>query len=381
MSGSNKMQPNPKKRSRPKVELEPISMDEILAAPGMSGFVGILDPPEKVPHLQALVDDIKDVPLATLSDAALKARTAPETLKGGEIGKEPEVIRPPESIRSPATIKDPGIQRDIPSSPPPYIYAPMRNGRYVRRAMAAQDGHSAGEEILYQALWNCRYARPETQETKLLTIGWKAMSKLARLTPRNTKRNCQSLISKLAIEQLAEENSRESIGRTYRLYNYRAMEERRRAAGLEWVTRSRGVTFVPAPPMERPAPMNSGAEEGWVTPITPGVERDPGPKQLPAPIAQVLDEYLPGVNVESAADLLERCRAGAPGVTDEEIAYFLRQKAELMSRMGTVKSPLAFLKTAVPRCLEGDSLKQLRELERKRRPSDSTAGSDFLSNS
>ena len=82
MSGSNKMQPNPKKRSRPKVELEPISMDEILAAPGMSGFVGILDPPEKVPHLQALVDDIKDVPLATLSDAALKARTAPETLKG-----------------------------------------------------------------------------------------------------------------------------------------------------------------------------------------------------------------------------------------------------------------------------------------------------------
>ena len=33
-------------------------MDEILAGAGMSGFVSILDPPEDVPHLQALVDDI-----------------------------------------------------------------------------------------------------------------------------------------------------------------------------------------------------------------------------------------------------------------------------------------------------------------------------------
>jgi len=239
----------------------------------------------------------------------------------------------------------------------------MRNGRYVRRALAAQDGHSAGEEILYQALWNCRYARPESQETKLLTIGWKAMAKLARLTPRNTKRNCQSLISKLALEQLAEENSRESIGRTYRVYSYKAIEERRRASGLEWVTRSRGVLFVPPPLMEIPPPTAPGIGKDSVPQITRGIERDPGPKQLPLAIAQVMGEYLPGVTAESAADLVERCRAAAPGVTDEEIAYFMRQKAELMTRMGTVKSPLAFLKAAVPRCLTGAALRQLREIE------------------
>src|SRR5215471_7580558 len=51
----------PKKKSRHKEALQPISMDEILAGSGMSGFVSILDPPEEVPHLQALVDDITGV--------------------------------------------------------------------------------------------------------------------------------------------------------------------------------------------------------------------------------------------------------------------------------------------------------------------------------
>ena len=65
----------PKKKSRPKVELEPISMDEILAGAGMSGFVSILDPPEDVPHLQALVDDIRDMPL--LAGSEMRGRPGP----------------------------------------------------------------------------------------------------------------------------------------------------------------------------------------------------------------------------------------------------------------------------------------------------------------
>jgi hypothetical protein len=355
------MQSNPKKRSRHKVELEPISMDEILAAPGMSGFVSILDPPEKVPHLQALVNDIKDVPLDKLSDAALKARTIPETGRDAETTPYPEPLIAPEARKGPEIKTAPEAQGDTRSALPSYrVHAPMLNGRYVRRAVTAQEGHSAGEEILYQALWNCRYAHPESVETKILTIGWKAMSKLARLTPRNTKRNCQSLIAKLAIEQLAGENSRESIGRTYRVYSYKAIEERRQAAGLQWVTRSRGVLFVPAPPIWQPGLNEPGAE------TVPETKRDPGPYQIPTSVAQVFQEYLPGAEQRSVAELVRRCREKAPDATDDEIAYFLRQKAELMFRMGTVKSPMVFLSTAVPRCLEGDSLRLLREAELKR---------------
>src|ERR1043166_4063186 len=73
----------PKKKSRPKAVLEPISMEEILAGPGMSGFVSILDPPEAVPHLQALVDDIKDIPLPAVSERQWKGPKVPETSKAG----------------------------------------------------------------------------------------------------------------------------------------------------------------------------------------------------------------------------------------------------------------------------------------------------------
>src|SRR5260370_174130 len=105
----------PKKKSRPKLVLEPISIDEILSGPG--------------------------------------------TARGGD--------RPQTAMVRPTPT------------------------RYVRRAVLAQDGHSSGEEMLYQALWNSKYTRQETKETKLVTIGWKAMAKMARMTPRNTKRNCQ----------------------------------------------------------------------------------------------------------------------------------------------------------------------------------------------
>jgi len=43
-----------KKRSPPRAKIEPICVDELLTAAGMSGFLGVLDPPTPVPHLQQL---------------------------------------------------------------------------------------------------------------------------------------------------------------------------------------------------------------------------------------------------------------------------------------------------------------------------------------
>jgi hypothetical protein len=221
-----------------------------------------------------------------------------------------------------------------------------------------------------------------------VSMGWKAMSKLARLTPRNTKRNCHSLIAKLALEQLSDENSRESIGRTYRLFSYKAILERRRAAGLEWVMRSRGVVFVGAPPppaSEPPVRIVAGltAQRRFETvpaakaePAAPVVERDPGVERdtgvkstIPPTVVAALREYLPGVDDESVLALVSACREKAADATDDEIGYFVRLKADLMYRMGTIKSPMGFLKTAVPRCFEGESFRQFREAESRRRHS------------
>ena len=108
--------------------------------------------------------------------------------------------------------------------------------------MATHDGHSLGEEVLYQALWKA--ASDEASGTRTIVIGWRGMSQLCRMTPKNCKINTQRLIRKLALEVLSPYNTPESIGTTYRVYADEAILRRRRAAGLEWVVRSRGVEFV-----------------------------------------------------------------------------------------------------------------------------------------
>ena len=371
-------------------------MEEILAGPGMSGFVSILDPPEAVPHLQALVDDIKDIPLLAVAEGQWKPRRRGEAEAAPEMGaegsrlpkraganvihlrrrdgEEESPAATPEAERAPGPEGVPGAERDTGSPLPraPAAVTPSRRFR-VRRAVLAQDGHSSGEEVLYQSLWNCRYARPEAKETRLVTIGWKAMAKLARMTPRNTRRNCQSLIEKLALEQLSEENSRESIGRTYRLFSYKAILERRRAAGMEWVTRSRGVSFVAGdgagkatPAAERPAVV-PGVGMAPEAEREPGAKRDTRPQDFPGVIVRTLREYLPDVDDRSVRQLIEACRQKAADASEEEVDYFVRIKADLMQRMGTVKSPMGFLKASVPRCFEGESFRQFRAAEAKRR--------------
>ena len=378
-------------------------MEEILAGPGMSGFVSILDPPEAVPHLQALVDDIKDIPLLAVAEGQWKPRRRGATEASPEMGADGSRLpkraganvihlrRRDGEVESEAATPDiervPGAERDTGSPLPRAPAAAVPGKRFrVRRAVLAQDGHSSGEEVLYQSLWNCRYARPEAKETRLVTIGWKAMAKLARMTPRNTRRNCQSLIDKLALEQLSEENSRESIGRTYRLFSYKAILERRRAAGMEWVTRSRGVSFVAGEGSGVAAGLGTGGNREASRAvlaaealrmdrgvgIAPDAERDPGakrdtrPPEFPGLIVRTLREYLPDVDDASVRQLVEACRQKAADAREEEIDYFVRIKADLMQRMGTVKSPMGFLKASVPRCFEGESFRQFRAAEAKR---------------
>ena len=72
------------------------------------------------------------------------------------------------------------------------------------------------------------------------------MSHLARLSLNNCRQNIRSLIHKLAIEEIRAEQSSEKIGKTYLLYSQAAIMRRRKAAGLEWVIRTKGVVFVDA---------------------------------------------------------------------------------------------------------------------------------------
>jgi len=51
-------EPVTRKRCPPKPGIEPIHLDELLGGAGMSGFLGVLDPPAIMPHLAGAFADL-----------------------------------------------------------------------------------------------------------------------------------------------------------------------------------------------------------------------------------------------------------------------------------------------------------------------------------
>jgi hypothetical protein len=140
--------------------------------------------------------------------------------------------------------------------------------------MLAADGHSFGEQALYDALW--QHGHPQGADTRLITIGYRRMSDLARLTVNNCKANIQSLIQKLAVEEMA--TFTHSQGRTYIVYSDAAVVRRRREEGLTHYIKTRGVTFVDP---DSGAPLTLRVRDRKGTPISgPPEQSDPG-RNLP----------------------------------------------------------------------------------------------------
>ena len=249
------------KRSKRKLAMEPLGWDEIVSQPGMGGYLSFLNGPVPLPHLQSPAPRLYSNPVV-VSDPCIETDPAPYTtpilessadvITGPEVGSTSDVKINPD----PVVVSDPvtkghivnAVSPEVASIPkrsiPEILSVPAlpRHRLRIRRCAATHDGHSLGEEVLYQSLWKA--ASPESAETRTIVIGWRGMSQLCRMTPKNCKINTQRLIRKLALEVLSPYNTPESIGTTYRIYSDQAIFERRRGAGFEWVVRSRGVEFV-----------------------------------------------------------------------------------------------------------------------------------------
>jgi hypothetical protein len=256
----------------------------------------------------------------------------------------------------------------------------IRPPKKIRRAVKVQDAHSTGEQALYQALWN--EGAPETADSKLIRIGYGGMQSLCGLDKSNCKNNTLSLIKKLAIEVIADFDIRRNEGNTYRVFSYGTILKRRKAAGMEWVMRSRGVQFVKSPIGKTPiGDCNSPVGESPTgamgeTPTGPmgktpialrkGIELQ---ERTPSSsvVWETLQPYCKVIDDDAISHLVERCRAVAPDCTEEEIAYFTQVKAEhARSRGSGVHNLMGFLQTAVPRCFEGAAFRKFRTERAKR---------------
>ena len=269
MNDLTKENPKASKRSKRRPAMEPLGWDEIVSQPGMGGYLSFLNGPVPLPHLQASDPDLIGIP-GVVTTAGIDLGIAVDSLTDGDmtpaidntpgthsskhvsssrVATTPAYVSDPEAVSTaevistdshPVSHLTPGVpSRSGHGSAPGISPAPRIR---IRRCLSTRDGHSLGEEVLYQAIWNA--SRPETVDSRTIVIGWRGMSQLCRLTPKNCKINTQRLIRKLALEVLSPYNTPESIGTTYRVYSDQAILRRRHDAGLEWVVRSRGVDFV-----------------------------------------------------------------------------------------------------------------------------------------
>ena len=268
----------------------------------------------------------------------------------------------------------------------------------AQRLLRAQDGHSELENRMYEALWAA--ATPVVGEDfRLITVGYERAGKLARTEKKNAKRTLQTLIEKLAIEQVASENVNERTGRTYKVYTYKTTIRRRRDAGYEYFIRNRGgvilrkVADLTGGPDAEPTggldvqptvslytsptvgdeSLTGGAD------IPPTVGTEPpgtGGSEPPSYIRKQFNKTLSSSSSDIAAlateirkitddvddvflkELLERCRDVCADCTLEEIRHFAQIKARYR---GINKSFTGFLLKAVPQCLTGEAFRQYRD--------------------
>jgi hypothetical protein len=257
----------------------------------------------------------------------------------------------------------------------------------IRRAVVAQDGHSSGEQLLYLSLWNA--ARPESHDTRLISIGYNGMSYLCKLERSNCKKNVQSLIEKLALEVTRAHEAASSTGTTYRIFSYGEILRRRKAAGLIWVIRTSGVRFVkpmgdsPLPPVcDSPMAPVSESHTGGIgntppppvgeIPIHLGKNRKASKTTSSSSVIYEALSQFGSVDDDVLKRLTQTCRNAASDCTDDEIVHFIREKAVLI-RAGRISNPIGFLLTAVPKCFSGDTFRFYRAEQVRRREAEAIA--------
>ncbi|WP_158793118.1 hypothetical protein [Granulicella sp. L60] len=255
----------------------------------------------------------------------------------------------------------------------------------IHKCHLAQDAHSHGENQLYLALWGS--AHTETAETRIVTVGWDRMARKARMSDKAAKRNLIQLMSKLAVELIAPEDSSARQGRTYRIYSFKATIERRNRAGLNYVIRDKGVRFVMNPDQIEELTLDHKTStvdklstvditttgtvdktsgdtmDKTYTPLGSSLGKELGTTSSTqdevSQIVQALSRYVL-TDDEAARLLIRNCREMCPDAQIEEIVIIISEKALPIVRNRAIKNPMGMLLTAIPRCFESASIAALR---------------------
>jgi len=261
---------------------------------------------------------------------------------------------------------------------------PGRGRSKIRRCVLAQDGHSLGEEAIYQALW--RTGRPEItsdpNSARTIRIGAAELGYKVNMAKKNVRQNISRLFEKLALEILEDFETMNSQARLYRVFSYKQILERRRAVGMEYVLRNKGVVFCSQDgrePVSSPAYVSSPGDRTSIRPAPPKrarkrvVASEPlqyAPTQPPADpeeaessdlqmVSKALNQYW-SVDQEAAVQLIRKCRSVRADARADEIAFFVSEKLHLARTNRNISNPVGLILATVPQSFAGSTFLEFR---------------------
>jgi hypothetical protein len=329
------------RRRQPKHAAAPIDLEEIEHDPGFRGMLSFFEvsPGERAALLAKRDEAEGQIPMAQ--------RPLGESPMGGEqlpAGELPTALPPAAPDLFPGTGDGPSGQ--LPAGLVPYMDVEGRGKRPLRFCHTAQDGHTASEQLAYQALWSYaqRHGRPENSGS-VFDLGLSQLCALLSTDHKNVKRLVGALRDKLAIEVVRQPDYRLAIPTRYRIFDESEILQRRREAGLVWVIRTRAVRFVDLEAVNRlltgEAP--TGKQSMGQQPM--GQQPDAS-DTFPASLAANLKKWLP-VDDDAVQQIWRACQRGAPDCTEDEVHWFCRSKEPLI-RSGRVDDPVALLIRSAP---------------------------------
>jgi hypothetical protein len=266
----------------------------------------------------------------------------------------------------------------------PTDLTPGRGRSKIRRCVLAQDGHSLGEEAIYQVLW--RTGRAENSDpngSRTNRMGAADIGLKVNMAKKNVRQNISRLFEKLALEILEDFETMNSQARLYRVYSYKQILERRRAAGLEYVLRNKGVVFCsqdgrelvsspayvsspggktsikPAPPKKRRTNYHAPEAPKYPQTSSAAPQDEPSDDADLQVVSQALNRYWT-VDQAAAVQLLRDCRRVRPDAHADEIAFFVQEKLELSRNSRSITNPTGLVLATVPQSFVGSSFEQFR---------------------
>jgi hypothetical protein len=315
------------------------------------------------------IDDLKDIrnriDVGREETKTVPSGTVPDSNTVPDSGTVPVPTSVPESGRAPAFVTSEAV------SDKPRVR--------VFRATRVEHGHSSGEHIIYEVLWRNSAG---DQLARQIQIGYDRLATLANVNWKTAKACLRSLEAKLAIETIGQADPNQQLGRTYRIYSFTLILERRRSAGMDWVEKGRGVRFimssitspdgtvpvsptvpesgtVPETGMETVPETGSGTVPETGTSIYIGIVKEvikeTSSSDNHSLLAQKLSTLGVPVDDDAAQKIVKRCRNADSTATLEEISYFTELKIRQLAKRKNIENWPGMLISAVPAYFDGEA--------------------------